>query len=130
MILGDSMNEINSMEQDRIDNNLRLIMIDRMLKEKYNEIHYLAIQPPKDPAIEEINKKDLEWLLSEHERADRLLRQNEELQVQYDELLTNYSKLDSDYREILNSLTWRIGVKISSFMNHFISPFQKLFNRK
>lgn len=119
--------------EQQIVNQLRLVMIDRMLKEKYNEIEYLAIQPPKDPSIVEINRTDLDWLLSEHEKCEELEGQNAELRKDYTEMenhcieLKNHcDELENQYQAILDSRTYRWGMRLSKVVRIFLAPFRML----
>lgn len=110
----------------QIKNQLYLVMIDRMLKEKYNEIEYLAIQPPRDPAIAEINQKDLDWLLCEHEKCEKLEQQNFDLKNDYMELETRYNDLEDQYSALVNSRTYRWGMRLSKIVRIFLAPFRML----
>lgn len=108
-----------------MENKLRLVMVDRMLKEKYNEINYLAIQPPADPSIAEINKVDLEWLLSEHEKADRLEAQLDKAKNGDDTMKEELEALRKEYLEIVNSHIWKIGSKVGRIIDVLKTPFSK-----
>lgn len=91
--------------KELMENQLRLVMIDRMLKEKYNEISYLAIQPPKDPQIVEIHQKDLNWLLEEQAKCEKA-------QIRIRELEEQKKELQEQYLEMVHSRTWRWGGKV------------------
>lgn len=96
-------------EMELIENELRLVMIDRMMKEKYNEIQYLAVQPPLKPGVVEINKVDLDWLLAEHERLE--------------ELKKNMDQLTEQYQSVMNSRSWRLSLRISKVARLLLKPF-------
>ncbi len=146
-------------ERELIENQLRLVMVDRMLKEKYNEIEYLAIQPPADPNIVEINREDLDWLLSEHEKCEVLEqelqqqremyenklevyeRQKEEQREMYEnklevyerqkeEQIEQYNRLESQYEEVMNSNAWRWGLRFAKVIHFFLTPIRALRGNK
>lgn len=134
-------------EQSRelIENQLRLVMIDRMLKEKYNEIEYLAIQPPADPNIVEINREDLDWLLSEHEKCEVLEQELEQQREMYErqrkeqleaherqkeEQIEQYNRLKSQYEEVMNSNAWRWGLRCAKVVHFFLIPIRALRGNK
>lgn len=112
--------------QEMIENQFRLVMIDRMLKEKYNEIKYLAIQPPLDPNIIQIEKKDLEWLLGEHERVDQLNQEIAGWKQELEKQKLVYCDLQEEHNKVMNSLTWRIGKKITGVIDFLLAPVRKL----
>lgn len=119
--------------EQQIVNQLRLVMIDRMLKEKYNEIEYLAIQTPKDPSIVEINRTDLDWLLSEHEKCEELEGKNAELRKNYTEMenhcieLKNHcDELENQCQAILDSRTYQWGMRLAKIIRFFLAPFRML----
>ena len=103
-------------QKELMENQLRIVMIDRMLKEKYNEISYLAIQPPKDPEIVEINRKDLDWLLEEQKKCEGLRKQKEALERQYS--------------EVMDSKAWRLGLRISRFARFFLTPIRVIYDKR
>lgn len=100
---------MDARKKELMENQLRLVMIDRMLKEKYNEISYLAIQPPKDPDIVEINRKDLDWLLGEQRRCESLERQ---------------------YQSVVQSKAWRVGLKLSKIARFFLAPIRVIYKKE
>ncbi len=106
---------MDARKKELMENQLRLVMIDRMLKEKYNEISYLAIQPPKDPDIVEINRKDLDWLLGEQRRCESLEEQN--------------AVLEQKYLSVVNSRVWRWGSRISKSICFLFKPVLMLRQR-
>lgn len=124
-----------------IENQFWLVIIDRMLREKYNEIEYLAIQPPLDPSIAEINKTDLDWLLSEHERCEQLEQNMADLRelndknmaeqlAQYAELEKQYSHLLEQHQAVISSNAWRWGLRFAKLVHVFLKPFRALRGRK
>lgn len=113
-------------EKELMENQLWLVMIDRFLKEKYNEIEYLAIQPQHDPGIVEINKEDLEWLMTEHERAEQL----DEMKMEYTKLCQSHDKLYQQYVEVLTSNTWKFGSHIGKVVHVLLTPFRWLRREK
>lgn len=125
------------LSRELMENQLRLVMIDRMLKEKYNEIEYLAIQPPSDPNIVEINRKDLDWLLSEHEKCEDLEQQltqrqaeHQKLQEQYENLEKCYRELELRHQEVLSSHAWRWGLRFAKVIRFLFTPFRVLSGKK
>ena len=134
--------------KELINNQLRIVMIDRMLKEKYNQIEYLAIQPPGDPNIAEINRPDLDWLLSEHERCEALekemtqqrqsleqemerqrldgLAQLEEQKQINDGLREQYMALETEHQKVLNSNAWRWGLRFAKAVHFILTPARAL----
>lgn len=103
-------------QKELMENQLRVVMIDRMLKEKYNEISYLAIQPRRDLDIVEVNRRDLDWLLTEQKRCESLGEQKEALEKQY--------------RDVMNSKAWRLGIRISKFAGFFLAPIRVLYKKE
>lgn len=123
-----------------MENQLRLVMIDRMLREKYNEIEYLVIQPPCDPNIVEINREDLNWLLSEHERCEELQvelsrqrevyeMQKEEQIVQYQGLENRYHDLEVRHQDVITSNAWRWGLRFAKVVHFFLTPIRVLIRK-
>lgn len=104
---------------EQIENQLWAVMLERMLQEKYGKIEYLAIQPAPDPTITQINNDDLAWLLSERDRCVELEKQivaeREKLHL-----------LQTDYQNVLNSRTWRWGIKLARIAGKVLAPFRKL----
>lgn len=112
--------------QEQIDNQLWVVMLERMLQEKYGRIQYLAIQPAPDPTITQINNDDLAWLLSEKDRCIVLEKQIEEERERYVELEKQLHSVQADYQGILDSRTWRWGIKLGRIVGIILSPFRKL----
>ena len=124
-------------KKELIENQLRRVIIDRMLKEKYNEIEYLAIQPPCDPGIVEVNREDLDWLLSEHDKAEALEQEQDKLKKQILDIENQnkkqieacrqeYDILCQQYRDVINSNTWKMGIRIGKIIHILLTPFRWL----
>ena len=124
-------------KKELIENQLRRVIIDRMLKEKYNEIEYLAIQPPCVPGIVEVNREDLDWLLSEHDKAESLEQEQDKLKKQILDIENQnkkqieacrqeYDILCQQYRDVINSNTWKMGIRIGKIIHILLTPFRWL----
>lgn len=113
----------NDKDRELIENQLRVVMLDRMLKEKYNQIHYLAIKEPLPPDKAEINKKDLDWLLCEHERAD-------ELEKKCVKIEKDCVDLQEMYNQVISSKTWIWGTKINHFISLLLTPIRFFYKDK
>ena len=122
----------------QIENDFFVTILDRMLKEKYGEIQYLAIQPKPDPTITQINNTDLDYLLRERDRCEEqeqeLRKQEEELRKYEEEMHQQrmiverttqmLHEVQSEYQAVLDSRTWRWGKKVSHMMGRLLYPFR------